>query len=118
MSKDLRAAYPKILTEFLLERLTARLISDPDLEKRLVFKGGYVSLRVYDSPRYTIDLDALLRSGSLQELSKTAKVAAESDLDDGVWFRLEKTVDLETQGDYGGLRLVLRCGIGEILKKN
>ncbi len=49
-------------------------------------------------------------------MTKIAQAAAESDLKDGVWFRAEKTVDLKTQGEYGGLRIVLRTGIGEILK--
>ena len=109
-------AYPKILTEFLLERLAVRLVSNTELSGKLVFKGGYVSLRVYNSPRYTIDLDALLRQGSLNNVGKTAQVAAESDLGDAVWFRFEKTVDFETQGEYGGLRIVFRAGIGEVLK--
>jgi hypothetical protein len=116
LARDLGVAYPKILTEFLLERLAVRLVSSRELGGKLVFKGGYVSLRVYDSPRYTIDLDALLRQGSLDSVTDVAKVAAESDLGDAVWFRLEKIVDLETQGEYGGLRIVLRAGIGEILK--
>jgi predicted nucleotidyltransferase component of viral defense system len=115
LAKKQKVAHAKVATEFLLERLAIRLVSHPDLEDRLVFKGGYVSLRVYDSPRYTIDLDALLRKGTLESIVKTAQAAAEVDLGDGVWFRLEKTVDLETQGEYGGLRLVLRAGIGEVL---
>jgi hypothetical protein len=61
LAKNQRVAYPKILTEFLPERLAVRLVSGPELRGRLVFKGGYVSLRVYASPRYTIDLDVLLR---------------------------------------------------------
>jgi hypothetical protein len=53
IAKSLGVAYAKILTEFLLERLVLRLISSPELRGKVVFKGGYVSLRVYDSPRYT-----------------------------------------------------------------
>jgi predicted nucleotidyltransferase component of viral defense system len=117
LARESKTPYAKILTEFLLERLAVRLVSAPDLGGRLVFKGGYVSLRVYDSPRYTIDLDALLRRGSLESVTLDAQVAAESDFGDGAWFRLEKTVDLETQGEYGGLRLVLRAGLGEALPK-
>ena len=116
LAKELHVAYPKVFTEFLLERLALRLISNPELSGKLVFKGGYVSLRVYDSPRYTIDLDALLRQGSLEAMIKVSQAAAEADLGDAVWFRLEKTVDLETQGEYGGLRIVLRAGIGEPLE--
>jgi predicted nucleotidyltransferase component of viral defense system len=116
LAKSQRVAYPKVLTEFLLERLAVRLVSSPELRGRLVFKGGYVSLRVYASPRYTIDLDVLLRQGSLESVAETARIAVEADLGDAVWFRLEKTVDLATQGEYGGLRIVFRAGLGEVLK--
>jgi hypothetical protein len=116
LSKDLGVAYPKIFTEFILERLAYRLISHSDLRGKLVFKGGYVSLRVYESPRYTIDLDALLRRGRLDSIASVVRLAAEEEGTDGVWFRLEKTVDLQTQGEYGGLRIVMRAGLGEIPK--
>ena len=115
LSKKLSVSFPKIFTEFILERLTVRLLLDADLGSRLIFKGGYVSLRVYESPRYTVDLDALLRNGSLESILKAAQTTAEKDVGDGVWFRLETTIDLETQGDYGGLRLVFRTGLGEVL---
>lgn len=115
IARECSVPYARVLTEFLLERLAVRLMGSPDLANRLVFKGGYVSLRIYDSPRYTIDLDALLRRGSLESVVATASAAAEADASDGVWFKLEKTVDLETQGEYGGLRLVFRTGLGERL---
>ena len=116
LSKYLGVAYHKIFTEFILERLAYRLISHSDLRGKLVFKGGYVSLRVYESPRYTIDLDALLRRGRLDSIASVVRLAAEEEGTDGVWFRLEKTVDLQTQGEYGGLRIVMRAGLGEIPK--
>ena len=81
--------------------------------KCLVFKGGYVGLRVYNSTRYTVDLDALLLKADVSEtLKKTAK-AIERDIDDGTWFILESQVDLKTQGEYGGIRQIFRAGIGE-----
>ncbi len=43
------------------------------------------------------------------------KIAAETDQNDCVWFKFEKEVDLKTQGEYGGIRLVFRSGIGEPL---
>lgn len=54
------------LTLFLLERATARLLADLFLHKNITFKGGYVGLRVYSSPRFTTDLDAVL-SGEFNE---------------------------------------------------
>lgn len=115
-ARELGVPYPQVLTEFLLERLASRLMGSKDLAGRLIFKGGYVSLRVYDSPRYTIDLDALLSNGNLESVIESARTAAEAVIGDAVWFRFEKSVDLETQGEYGGMRLAFRAGIGEILQ--
>jgi hypothetical protein len=47
-------------------------------------------------------------------VARSAKAAIEDTLfDDGVWFVSEEFVDLKTQGEYGGSRLVFRAGIGE-----
>ena len=108
--------FANISTAFLIERLVARLVADKELRKSLVFKGGFVSMKVYASPRYTIDLDALLLKANIKETLQQTKVAAEGDLDDGVWFRFEEQVDLQTQGEYGGFRQVYRAGIGPELK--
>ena len=106
--------FPHVLTEFLLERVAARLASNLDLAKHVVFKGGYVGLKVHRSPRYTIDLDALAIGLSIDKVARSAKAAIEDTLfDDGVWFVFEEFVDLKTQGEYGGSRLVFRAGIGE-----
>jgi Nucleotidyl transferase AbiEii toxin, Type IV TA system len=109
-------AFPNIETAFLIERLVARLVSDSKLRKALVFKGGFVGLKIYDSPRYTVDLDALLLNVNLESTLKLTRAAAEFDLDDGSWFRFEGQIDLTTQGEYGGIRQVFRAGIGEVLK--
>lgn len=60
LQKKTRIPYANLVTVFLLERLVARLIADDSLRKSLVFKGGFVSMKVYSSSRYTVDLDALL----------------------------------------------------------
>ena len=73
VAKKLNVPYQKILTEFLLERLVVRLNGNPELSQYLIFKGGYVSLRVYNSPRYTIDLDALLKQGDLKLIAQSYK---------------------------------------------
>lgn len=109
--------YEHLATEFLIERLVARLTGYKDLHKSLVFKGGFVGLRVYDSKRYTVDLDALLLKSNIEATLEKARVAAETDLNDGVWFRFEQQVDLKAQGEYGGIRQSYRAGFGEVLKK-
>lgn len=116
LSNELSVPYQNIQTVFLIERLVARLVVDKELSKRLVFKGGFVGLKVYNSPRYTVDLDALLIKSNIESTLKLTKEKAEVDLDDGVWFRFESQVDLATQGEYGGIRQIYRAGIGEVLK--
>lgn len=103
-------------TVFMIERLVARLIADKKLASHLVFKGGFVGLKIYESPRYTVDLDALLLKANIDEALERVKQQAESDLNDGVWFRFESQTDLATQGEYGGIRHSYRAGIGEVLK--
>lgn len=116
LSSKLNVKYSDLETVFLIERLVARLISDKALAKSLVFKGGFVGLKIYESPRYTIDLDALLVKSNIESTLKLVTEKAESNLNDGVWFRFESQVDLATQGEYGGIRHVYRAGIGEVLK--
>ncbi len=75
-----------------------------------------MGLKVYESPRYTVVLDALSVKSNIEQTLEQVRKQAEHDLDDGVWFRFESQVDLATQGEYGGIRHVYRAGIGEVLK--
>jgi len=116
LSKSKNIPYQNIATVFLLERLLARLLVNPMLAKSLVFKGGYVGLRVYNSLRHTMDLDALLMKADIPKTLKQTVKAIETDIDDGVWFLFESQIDLQTQGEYGGIRQIFRAGIGELPK--
>ncbi|MFN7825031.1 MAG: nucleotidyl transferase AbiEii/AbiGii toxin family protein [Pseudobdellovibrionaceae bacterium] len=116
MSKKIGVNPRDLETVFLIERLVARLIASKKLADRLVFKGGFVGLKVYNSPRYTVDLDALLVKSNIEETLAMVEDQAQIDLNDGVWFRFESQVDLATQGEYGGIRHSYRAGIGEVLK--
>lgn len=116
LAEKLNIPYQHIATSFLLERLVVRLTFDKKLRDRLVFKGGYVGLRVYESNRYTVDLDALLMKADLNATLALTRAAAEEDVGDAVWFKFENQVNLKTQGEYGGIRQVFRAGIGEKLK--
>lgn len=116
LSHDLGIPYQNLETAFILERLVARLIADDLLYQHLVFKGGFVGLRVYNSLRYTVDVDVLVVKADVESTLRRSREKAESDLEDGVWFRFEDQVDLATQGEYGGIRQIYRAGIGEVLK--
>lgn len=117
LSIGLGLPYQNVETSFILERLVARLTADEILREHLVFKGGFVGLRVYESARYTVDIDALVVKANIEEILGLAKTSTERDLDDGVWFRFESQLELATQGEYGGVRQSYRAGIGEVLKK-
>jgi hypothetical protein len=108
-----RVAYQNIQTMFLLERMVARLTRETRLFEHIVFKGGYVALRAFHSPRYTMDLDAIICDADIETIGAAAITAIETPLDDGVWFRYEKTAELQTLGEYGGIRYFFRGGIGE-----
>lgn len=115
MSKKMGVNPRDLETVFLIERLVARLIANKKLSDRLVFKGGFVGLKVYESPRYTVDLDALLVKSNIEETLVLVQEQALVDLNDGVWFRFDGQTDLATQGEYGGIRHTYRAGIGEVL---
>lgn len=116
LSVEIGVPFQNLETAFILERLVARLTADAGLQKHLVFKGGFVGLKVYNSARYTVDVDALVVEANVESILKSAKRCAQTDSDDGVWFRFENQIDLATQGEYGGIRQTYRAGIGEVLK--
>ncbi|MFN7903676.1 MAG: nucleotidyl transferase AbiEii/AbiGii toxin family protein [Pseudobdellovibrionaceae bacterium] len=116
LSSKLDVPFQNIQTAFLIERLVARLVANKKLSKLLVFKGGFVGLRVYNSERYTVDLDALLVKAHIDSTLAFTRKNAEVDLGDGVWFKFEDQTNLATQGEYGGVRQTYRAGIGEVLK--
>lgn len=102
---------------FLLERALARLVLDPVLHKGLIFKGGFVGIRVYGSERFTTDIDAALSGISSERAIEKIKKAINEDLLDGAWFRFEKEEGTAAQGEYGGLSLKFRAGLGETPSK-
>ncbi len=110
-------AFQNIQTMFLIERMVARLTASRELFDSIVFKGGYVALRVFNSQRYTVDLDALIKTGNEERIIKKAILSIEKERADGVWFKFEKKSDLMTLGEYGGTRLWFRCGIGMMPEK-
>ena len=92
LSVYLSVPYQNLETAFILERLVARLTADEELHQHLVFKGGFVGLKVYNSSRYTVDIDALVVRASVDSTLECARACAETDL------------DLATQSEYGGIR--------------
>ena len=96
-----------------LERIVARLEASPALTDHLIFKGGFVLLKVFQSERFTRDLDALCRGLEKDEARELIRKALETDLDDGFWFGDTSIQNLDEQGEYGALRFDCAYQIGD-----
>jgi predicted nucleotidyltransferase component of viral defense system len=95
-----------------LERLMARLQSDKKLSQHLVFKGGFILLKVFASSRFTRDLDVLASKIEIPELVKKIKKCIHTDLDDHFWFGDEKQEDLVPDDPYGTVRFNIAFQLG------
>ncbi len=65
-----------------IERVVARLEYSAELRSHLVFKGGFVLLKVLESDRFTRDLDALCKGIDKNDAQDLIKEALLTDLDD------------------------------------
>lgn len=101
-----------------LERIVARLTSDKTLDKHLVYKGGFVMMKVLESERFTRDLDALGVGIDKNDVIRLVPKALEKDLGDGLWFGDIRVESLDAQGEYGALRFDAAFQIGKPLEKS
>ena len=97
-----------------LERLVARLTIHKKLNEKLVFKGGFVLLRAYNTHRFTRDLDALAEKISKEELLELVQVALGQDLNDALSYGIPEIHDLVDQGKYAGYRVKIPFQIGTL----
>ena len=72
-ARERQLVYQNVETAFLLERLVVRITSIKKLQDTIIFKGGYVGLRVHDSGRYTTDLDAIITSPEVRDVLLSIK---------------------------------------------
>lgn len=96
-----------------LERAIARLSRNRELSEHLIFKGGFVLLKSFESQRFTRDADALAFAISKEKLKDVVIKALAEDLDDGLWFGDIKLQELTEQGEYGAYRFDCAFQIGE-----
>lgn len=96
-----------------LERAIARLESYSVLAEHLIFKGGFVLLKIFDSQRFTRDADALAVSITKEEVRNLVCQVLTRDLDDGLWFGDIQVEELQEQGQYGAYRFDCAFQIGE-----
>ena len=96
-----------------LERIVARLIHHKELEKHLVYKGGFVLMKALGSDRFTRDLDALGVGIDKDKVVKLVPLALDADIQDGFWFGDVQIKPLDEQGEYGALRFDCAFQIGD-----
>ncbi len=96
-----------------LERAIARLERHPRLSGHLVYKGGFVLLKTFDSTRFTRDVDALAIGISRTSVVGMVEHSLKIDLYDGLWYGDIKFEDLKDQGPYGGYRFTCAFQVGE-----
>ena len=89
LAREKKVLFVHIENQFLIERAVARLVKDESVYNHLIFKGGYVGLRVYNSPRYTMDLDAVVYRLDHNQVLSRVKTALLEDIGDHVWFVFE-----------------------------
>jgi hypothetical protein len=97
-----------------LERVVARIEAHKVLREKLIFKGGFVLLKSFDSQRFTRDLDALASDMPKAKLLSQVKEALDVDLDDGLYFAEPEMENLIDQGQYGGYRVRVPFQIGPL----
>lgn len=95
-----------------LERAIARLLHSKALAEHLIFKGGFVLLKNYKSPRFTRDADALALAIPKEKLKDLVGSALNVDLEDGLWFGDIQVKELTEQGEYGSYRFDCAFQIG------
>jgi hypothetical protein len=106
-AKRLGLRLPQIQTLLAQERFLERLVT-VDAKRTLIWKGGSLLLRRYSSiqpPRFTTDLDLLVRGTTVDDAVQLLKKASHLDLDDGFLFTFKKQVPMKRDTPYGGERL-------------
>jgi|GEM_PF-355869 len=95
-----------------IESIIARLQADEILSSQLIFKGGFVLLKSYQSLRFTRDVDALVIKLTQDQVKRIVSSCLEKDVDDGFWFGDLSTKNIDTQGPYNGIRFSAAFHIG------
>ena len=107
VAKSLHLTTPQAQLLLCQERFLARLSSLDDDGRAFVWKGGSLILRLYRAlpiPRYTVDIDLLLKGRPMNAVRGILERALSFDLDDGFNFRDITSEPMERDTPYGGDR--------------
>jgi predicted nucleotidyltransferase component of viral defense system len=109
-SKELGLRLPQMQMLLAQERFLARLLS-LDEGKHFIWKGGSLFLREYSTleiPRYTIDIDLLLRGININKTFSILNKACDISLEDGFEFHDISSTPMERETPYGGDRFQIK----------
>lgn len=112
LSKESELSINELRVLLALERLAARLEAHKTLREKLIFKGGFVLMRAYNSNRFTRDLDALAVETPKEVLVALVQEAVSQNLADSLFYGELEIQDLIDQGRYGGYRIKIPFQIG------
>lgn len=111
LSKEKSADSQILLRNYMMERLLER-IAISSYKDNFILKGGMlIAAMVGVDLRATMDLDATLKSHTLnlEEVEKIVKEIIEVDIQDGVEFRIESVKAIMDEADYPGVRVSLKA---------
>lgn len=109
-SKELGLRLPQMQMLLAQERFLARLLS-LDEGKHFIWKGGSLFFREYstlDIPRYTVDLDLLIKGIDIDRTFKILSKACDLSLEDGFEFSEILSTPMERETPYGGDRFQIK----------
>lgn len=109
-SKELGLRLPQMQMLLAQERFLARLLS-LDEGKHFIWKGGSLFLREYstlETPRYTVDVDLLLRGIDFKKTLNILNKACDISLEDGFEFNEIISTPMERETPYGGDRFQIK----------
>lgn len=109
-SKELGLRLPQLQMLLAQERFLARLLS-LDEGNNFIWKGGSLFLREYstlETPRYTVDIDLLLRGIDFNKTYEILNKACEISLEDGFEFNDILSTPMERETPYGGDRFQIK----------
>ena len=104
IAKEDELHFNQILSIIAYERAILRLAQSEILHEALTYKGGLIMRLVYQSSRFTKDLDASFTKISTEKLKTQVEESLSKDLDDGFEFKNGKWSVVNESSEYQGLR--------------
>jgi hypothetical protein len=80
----------------------------------MIFSGGFVMFKTFESNRFTLDLDAIIRRVATKELNSEIESALRTDIGDGFVFWGLKEEKLDMKSGYMGVRYSFHYRTGDL----